>query len=363
MSGENNSNESLVRNIGTTVNNKATHRENSTLSKASSTMTIREALVEASSFLASMGVSDGRVDAELLMQHMLDWNRSRLLLELSELFPGKYTEEWLELLRRRGAGEPVQYMLGEQEFYGRPFEVNPAVLIPRPETELLVEAIMKHGREIWADGGGRRTEDVGENTVLKMNQFNHAEDHDHDTTKNPPGKFDAQGPLVVDIGTGSGAITVSLAVFNPSWRFGACDLSPSALAVAARNAVKHSVGDRIAFYQGDLLEPAIKQGLLIDILVSNPPYIPSPDIPGLQREVREHEPMLALDGGEDGLYCYRTLLEQMQLLPIIPRLVGFEVGFGQARDVAAMMERCGWWESVEIVKDYAGIERHVIGWR
>lgn len=291
--------------------------------EANSLRSIQEALVEASSFLAEQGVEDGRSDVELLMQHMLGWDRSRLLLEWRELFPAAYEVEWRELLHRRGTGEPVQYMLGEQEFYGLPFEVNPAVLIPRPETELLVEAIMKRGREIWA--------------------------------------ADGQRPLAVDIGTGSGAIAVSLAVFNASWQLVACDLSPRAIEVASRNVVKNGVTDRVTFYQGDLLEPVIKFGLRVDILVSNPPYIPSPDIPGLQREVREHEPMLALDGGEDGLYCYRTMLEQMQRLPIVPRLVGFEVGFGQARDVAALMEHCGWWKQVDIIQDYAGIERHVIG--
>ncbi len=303
------------------------------LIEASSTMTIREALVEASSFLTNQGVEDGRADAELLMQHILGWDRSRLLLELRELFPGKYAEEWSEQIRRRGAGEPVQYMLGEQEFYGLPFEVNAAVLIPRPETELLVEAVMKRGRELWPSN------------------FAHPDNHS-----------EAKGPLVVDIGTGSGAISVSLAVFNPNWRLAACDLSPRAIEVAIRNAEKNGVADRVTFYQGDLLEPTIKQELSIDILVSNPPYIPSSDIPGLQREVREHEPMLALDGGEDGLYCYRTMLEQMKRLPNIPTIVGFEVGFGQAREVATMMRYCGWWEQVEIIHDYAGIERHVLGW-
>jgi release factor glutamine methyltransferase len=300
--------------------------------KESSLLTIQEALVKASSFLAEQGVTDGRFDAELLMQHMLGWDRSRLLLDWRELFPEARAAEWSELIRRRGAGEPVQYILGEQEFYGLSFEVNPAVLIPRPETELLVEAIMKRGREMWAA-------DKGEDD-----------------------RSERQGPLVVDVGTGSGAITISLAVFNPSWQLVAVDLSPKAIEVATRNATKNGVSDRVNFLQGDLLEPVIKLGLRVDILVSNPPYIPSPDIPGLQREVREHEPMLALDGGEDGLYCYRTMLEQMKRLPVIPRLVGFEVGFGQARDVAELMGNSGWWKQVEIIQDYAGIERHVVGW-
>jgi release factor glutamine methyltransferase len=313
-------------------NNNETLSVNSELRIASSSMTIREALVEASSFLATQGVTDGRFDAELLMQHMLGWDRTRLMMDWQELFPGKYMKEWAQLITRRGAGEPVQYMLEEQEFYGLPFEVNPAVLIPRPETELLVEAITKHGREMWIVDGAE-VDDQSEK----------------------------QGPVVVDIGTGSGAICISLAVFNPSWQLVAVDLSAQAIEVASRNVEKNTVTDRVSFLQGDLLEPVIKLGLQVDILVSNPPYIPSRDIPDLQREVRDHEPMLALDGGEDGLYCYRTMLEQMKRLPKIPRLVGFEVGFGQARDVAAMMEEYGWWEQVEIIQDYAGIERHVIG--
>ncbi|MEX1029471.1 MAG: peptide chain release factor N(5)-glutamine methyltransferase [Paenibacillaceae bacterium] len=333
MSNEINNNEDL------TSNNKITHR-NVDLAEVSSSLTIREALVEASSFLEVQGVADGRSDAELLMQHMLGWDRSRLLLEWRELFPVARAVEWVELLRRRGAGEPVQYILGEQEFYGLPFEVNPAVLIPRPETELLVEAIMKRGREMWAvEGAGQ----------------------DDQPADRPADRPERPGPLVVDIGTGSGAISISLAVFNPSWQLVAVDLSPRAIEVASRNVAKNGVTGRVIFHQGDLLEPIIKLGLRVDILVSNPPYIPSTDIPELQREVREHEPMLSLDGGEDGLYCYRTMLEQMRRLPIIPRLVGFEVGFGQAQDVAALMEKCGWWKQIEIILDYAGIERHVIG--
>jgi release factor glutamine methyltransferase len=171
-----------------------------------------------------------------------------------------------------------------------------------------------------------------------------------------------QGPIVVDIGTGSGAIAVSLAVFNPSWQLVAVDLSPQAIEVASRNVEKNTVTGRVSFLQGDLLEPVIKLGLQVDILVSNPPYIPSTDILHLQREVRDHEPMLALDGGDDGLYCYRTMLEQMKRLPRIPKLVGFEVGFDQARDVASLMEQCGWWKHIEIIQDYAGIERHVLGY-
>lgn len=332
MSGVGNGNESLNSNHNESLTSE-TRSANRAFIEASSSLTIQEALVKASSFLADHGVEDGRFDAELLMQHLLGWDRTRLLLDWHELFPGKYVAEWAQLVNRRSSGEPVQYIIGEQEFYGLPFEVNPAVLIPRPETELLVEAMMNHGRDMW-NVGGVEGDDLSE----------------------------GKGPLVVDIGTGSGAISVSLAVFNPSWQVVAVDLSPHAIEIASRNVEKNNVTSRVSFVQGDLLEPVIKLGLRVDILVSNPPYIPSTDIAGLQREVREHEPMLALDGGEDGLYCYRKMLEQMKQLVSIPRLVGFEVGFGQAQDVALLMKQCEWWKHIEIIQDYAGIERHVIGY-
>jgi release factor glutamine methyltransferase len=308
---------------------------NSEFVQAGSSLNIREALVEASSFLAQQGVDDADTDAQLLMQHMLSCDRSQLLLEWHEPFPIARSTEWRKLLHRRGQGEPVQYIVGEQEFYGLAFEVNSAVLIPRPETELLVEAIMKRWRAIWRNSvGGEQAE----------------------------GPAYRNRPVVVDIGTGSGAIAVSLAAFNPGWQVIACDLSPRAIEVAIRNVERHGLAGRVALYQGNLLEPAIERGLHIDILVSNPPYIPSSDIPGLQREVREYEPMMALDGGDDGLYCYRRIWEQIERLPAVPRLVGFEVGFGQAREVSSMMERRGWWERIEIVEDYAGMERHVLGY-
>lgn len=316
------------------------------------TSTIREALLKASSLLADQGAADGRRNAELLLQHLLGWDRSRLLLEWNERFPEYQSLEWAKLLRRRCEGEPVQYIIGEQEFYGLPFVVNPDVLIPRPETELLVETIMKLGRELWPEGAV-----VGaENDMQSRSVDNAAMKQRLDESKPVQ-----SGPIAVDIGTGSGAIAVSLAVLNPSWRVVACDLSPEAIETAAHNAQRNRVGGRVTFCQGDLLEPIIERGMGVDILVSNPPYIPSRDIPGLQREVRDYEPMLALDGGDDGLICYRRMLEQMERLAVVPVLAGFEVGFGQARQVAAMMEKRGWWERVEIVLDYAGIGRHVIG--
>jgi release factor glutamine methyltransferase len=285
--------------------------------------TIREAYLQASSFLERQEVPESSTVTELLLRHLLGWSRTDLFLRWGEPFPAEKREEWSRLLERKASGEPVQYIIGEQEFYGLPFRVTPAVLIPRPETELLVEQIVLLGRSLWPPGG--------------------------------------PVPSVADIGTGSGAIPVTIAVQCPDWRVSGTDISADALEVARGNAELNGVADRIAFYQGDLLEPYIRDAIPVDILVSNPPYIETGDIAGLEAQVRCYEPLLALDGGPDGLTFYRRIVDQLERLPAIPRLIGFEVGQGQARDVAAMLERAAHWDEIRIVPDLAGIERHVIG--
>ncbi|OPA75737.1 protein-(glutamine-N5) methyltransferase, release factor-specific [Paenibacillus selenitireducens] len=283
--------------------------------------TLREAYVEASLFLSQHQVMEPEHNAELLLCHVLRLSRASFLMRMPEPFPAEHEVEWQAVLARKASGEPAQYIIGEQEFYGLPFEVTPDVLIPRPETELLVEAVVKEGRRLWPDGA----------------------------------------PTAADIGTGSGAIAVTLASQCPTWRIAASDISPAALAVAQRNAARNSVAARIAWHSGDLLAPLAGQGL--DILVSNPPYIPASVIAGLQSEVRDYEPRTALDGGTDGLDPYRRMLAQLPLLAAPPRVVGFELGQGQAREVAAWMEAAGHWDTVYIVSDLAGIERHVMAVR
>jgi len=290
-----------------------------------SKFTIREAYVEASSFLNERGVRDASQCVEMLLGYQLCLNRSALFLNWEEPFPQEQWEQWQALLERKAQGEPVQYILGEQEFFGLPFRVNAHVLIPRPETELLVE----------------------QSIVLGGQLLHKAE----------------RSPITVDIGTGSGAIAVTLAVHCPEWKVIATDVSPAALSVAMSNAEHNDVAERITFLQGNLLEPIIAKGLAVDILLSNPPYIPTADLSGLQPEVIGYEPHLALDGGTDGLQFYREIIEQMRQLPEWPQLVGFEVGYGQAQDVRELLHVCHNWDEVRIVRDLAGIERHVIAIR
>ncbi len=284
--------------------------------------TIREAYARASSFLHERRVEDSGRNAELLLQHLLQVPRSRMLACWSDPFPEELEEAWERLLMRRAAGEPLQYIVGEQEFYGLPFEVGPSVLIPRPETELLVEQVLQKADRLF-----------GEGTPVRA----------------------------ADIGTGSGCIAVTLAKLRPSWRVTAVDLSPAALEVAKRNAKRNDAAVR--FLEGSWLDPLLDEGEPLDVLVSNPPYIPGGELPLLQREVREYEPHSALDGGADGMDPYRTMAEQARLGPVVPRLVAFEVGIRQAESVRDMLRQTGLWSEDEIVPDLAGIPRHVLAWR
>ncbi|PTX62498.1 release factor glutamine methyltransferase [Melghirimyces profundicolus] len=283
--------------------------------------TIEEAYRGGSRYLQNRGVDTPRFVSELLLRNALGCDRTRLFMRFGEPMPPEAARKFSHWLELRSAGFPVQYLLGEQEFYGRSFHVNPAVLIPRPETETLVETVLRESRRF------------GEKTPL----------------------------TAVDVGTGSGAIAVTLAAEKPLWRICAVDRSADALGVARKNGVQHGVDDRVQWMQGDWLEPISKCGLRADLVVSNPPYIPSGVIDGLDAEVREHEPRMALDGGIDGLDPFRHLIRQLPDVLNLPGLIALEVGDGQSGEVAAMLRKLP--ESdVFIVPDLAGRPR-VVGAR
>lgn len=295
---------------------------------------IREAFAEASSFLTLCGVMEPQRNAQLLLEHVLGLTSTAYYMALPEPFPAARIADWEDAVTRKAAGEPAQYIIGEQEFYGLLFTVNPAVLIPRPETELLVEAVLQQVERLWP---GRSAVASPSSTAVPT--------------------ASVQPLVVADIGTGSGAIAVTLAVEAPGLHVYASDISPEALHVAKHNAAYHKAA--INFREGNLLAPFA--GMKLDILVSNPPYIPAEDIAGLQPEVRDFEPRLALDGGGDGLLPYRIMLEQIDLLLAPPRIIAFELGMGQAEDIAEMLRRAGHWNDIIIVPDLAGIDRHVMG--
>jgi release factor glutamine methyltransferase len=218
-------------------------------------------------------------------------------------------EKFMTLVNRRLTGEPIQYILGETEFYGQPFRVTPDVLIPRPETEHLIEKVL----------------------VLASN-------------------FPA--PRVIDIGTGSGAIAVALAHHLPHAQITAIDLSKSALAVAHHNA-KHN-GVTIRFLEGDLLTPVA--GERFEIIVSNPPYVPSADRAQLSVEVRDYEPALALFAGEDGLEVYRRLIPAAFDALTLGGFLALEIGYGQLPDLAQLLTHSGF-QQIEFTPDLQGIPR------
>lgn len=273
-------------------------------------------------YLAGKGFQNARLEAELLLSHALSLTRIELYTNHDRpLSEGELTR-YKTLLKRRLAGEPVQYVTGGAAFMLRDYEVGPAVLIPRPETEALMEVVIRMAGEL---------------------------------------ERDRDDMLLADIGTGSGVIATTLAMRFPSARVLATDVSAEALAVAERNARSAGVEDRIEFAAGSLLAPLEERGLAgrLAVIVSNPPYVRSGDIQGLQPEVRDFEPRSALDGGQDGLDCIRGIAQDGPAFLDGGGLLAVEVGDGQAAQVRRLFEER--MDGVDVHKDYAGRERIVTG--
>jgi release factor glutamine methyltransferase len=255
---------------------------------------------------------NSRRDAETLLMHAASLTRAELLAHPTrELSAGQLTS-FEAAVARRLRHEPIQYITGQQEFYGLALAVTPAVLIPRPETEHLVEAVLERIA---------RTEPT----------------------------------TIADIGTGSGAIAIALAAHLPLARVTAVDLSPAALAIAEANARTHGLDGRIRFLVSDLLEalPLDQRGHF-DAIVSNPPYVPFSDAPLLHPQVREHEPSSALFAGPDGLAIYRRLIPQAHDALKPGGLLALEIGHGQRDDLAALLKG---WSNVSFLADLQGIPR------
>ena len=276
--------------------------------------------------LALAGIESGeaRVEARLLIQHTFRLTREQLVTRSdSEVDPALLEP----LLVRREDREPLAYLLGEREFYGLPFFVTPAVLIPRPETELLVEIALN-------------------SPSLTPTKSENAE-----------GRGRGMG-AIADIGTGSGCIAVTLAKLLPNVSIYATDISEDALTVARRNAERHGVG--VTFLQGDLLAP-LPEGLLFDAIISNPPYIAQSEASTLAPEVVGGEPHVALfDREADGLGFYRRLARDAPEKLVPGGLLAVEVGMGQSEFVAELFEGAGL-ENVRVIPDLAGIGRVVCG--
>ena len=288
-------------------------------------MTVLEVIQRTTSFLTKKGVDSPRLQAELLLAHVLQLPRMQLYLNFERVLAPAEQDASRQFVIRRGEREPLQHILGSACFCGLELTVNKQVLIPRPETELLAERGWKFL-----------------NHQLKATVVQFASE--------PGSGPQAPEPSALDFGTGSGCLAIALAVNCPGALITAVDLSPAALEIAKANSFRHGVADRILFLPGNGFAPLPGQ-LRFDLILSNPPYIPTAELDTLQPEVRDFDPRMALDGGPDGLKFHRQLaLESGEWLKPGGKLM-LEFGDGQERAVAELFERENWIVE-EIVPDY-----------
>jgi release factor glutamine methyltransferase len=275
-----------------------------------------EALNWASSFLQQANRDQNA--GEILLCHLLETNRTGLLMNLQEPLEVEKQEKLKWYVEEHVKGTPIQYLIGYEYFYGRKFHVNEEVLIPRPETEELVLGVLERIQRLFVQ----------------------------------------EAPLsVADIGTGSGAISVTLALENEKLLVSTVDIAKESLEVAEGNAKE--LGANVVFKHGDLLQPFIQEGEKLDVVVSNPPYIPVEEYMELSPVVKDHEPERALVGGIDGLDFYRRFMEELPQVLKEQAIVAFEVGHGQGEDVKELLRKAFPAAHVEVVFDINGKDRMV----
>lgn len=271
-------------------------------------MTCKEALRQATESLVMAGVPDAEVDAWYLFEHVSEMNRSSYFLHMEEEMALDRAEKLAQLVKQRAKRIPLQYITGSQEFMGYSFLVSPATLIPRQDTEVLVETVSKY----------------------------------------------AEGKKVLDLCTGTGCILLSLAKMCHLAKAVGTDISAEAIETAKKNRARLETDAE--FFCGDLFDAVPEERF--DIIVSNPPYIPSAVIETLMPEVKEHEPMRALDGDEDGLTFYKRIIQEASKFLTEKGQIFFEIGCEQGADVSALLLRNGF-ENISIIKDLAGLDRVV----
>lgn len=277
-------------------------------------MTYREAYQTGKEQLAAADIAEAELDARLLLEYVCGTDKNWLLVYGQEPVREEDLQRYQKLLVQRAGRIPLQYLTGVQSFMGLDFFVNEHVLIPRQDTEILVEEVLRNLRD---------------------------------------------GMSVLDLCTGSGCILISLLRYTNDCRGLGVDISPEALKVAEENAQRllPDSGERLKFVKSNLYERVEDK---FDVIVSNPPYIPTGAIGTLMPEVRDHEPRLALDGSEDGLIFYRRIINESRVYLRGGGMLFFEIGFDQGRAVSELMERSGFLE-VKVLKDYAGLDRVVSG--
>lgn len=275
--------------------------------------TVRRILTWTTQHFSERGCDTPRLDAEILLAHVLQCPRIQLYVQYDRQLTEQERAGLRALVKRRAAKEPVAYLVGKREFFGLDFLISSDVLIPRPDTETLVVALLDY-----------------------LKDFPAAE--------------------VIELGVGSGAISVASAVQETDLKIHAVDLSPQALQIAAENARRHEVATRIAFYEGDLFAP-LPVELQVDAVVSNPPYVQTAELDQLDADVKDHEPRLALDGGEDGLEIARRIIAEAPRFLKPNGLLLLELGPDNIRSAAESLESQAEYQQIHILKDAAGRER------
>lgn len=287
--------------------------------------TIGKILKWTEEYFQKYNIENPRLDAEVLLGYVMNKERIFLYVHFDQPLDSEELAKFKECIKKRAMKMPVAYITGVREFMGLDFKVTEATLIPRPDTEILVETAMERLGKIAGNEAGT-------------------------------------GKCFADLGTGSGAICLSILNYMKEIEAVTVDISPKAIAVAKENAEKFAVSDRIEFLEGDFLKPLENKGKFTAIL-SNPPYIPKQDILGLESDVKDFEPMGALDGGIDGLDFYRQLLVKSANYIEDGGFLAIEIGINQSQAILEMAKRNLMWGKVEVIKDLAGIDRCVVLWK
>jgi len=305
-----------------------------------SDLTLLTAIKWASGQLEGGLNSNPRLDSEIILAQVVGLNRINLYINFDQPLTSSEIQSFSDLIKRRILGEPVQYLNGFTEFYGRSFKISPDVLIPRPETEILID----HVKAFLV----KKVNNSPENPAIQVDLFN-------------PGPLQTENPVtIVDIGTGSGIIALTLFSELSNLRCYATDVSAAALLIAQENAIALDIYDRITFMQGPFMGPL--ESILendCDLIISNPPYIVRSEISQLPIEIREFEPLVALDGGEDGLECYTEMIEVAPRFLKTGGMLAFEIGADQAEDIISLLNKNSLYINIEVIKDYNHLNRVV----
>jgi release factor glutamine methyltransferase len=280
-------------------------------------ITVLESINLSTQYLHKKGIESPRTNAELLLSNILICKRLELYLSFDRPLSEAELQKYREHIRRRGSFEPLQYITGKVEFFGLELRVNPSVLIPRPETELLIENILNH--------------------------------------------FPKEKKLIIlDIGCGSGNIAIALAVHLPEVKIVSTDVSADALKVAEENSGQHKVSERIKFVKHNILKNDLNNFPMFDVIVSNPPYVSKESFSSLQKEIKDFEPAIAVTDNDDGYTFFRTISEKVSVKLKENGKLFFEVAQGQSEEVRDIMEK-GNFRNIRVIKDYQSIDRVIFG--